>query len=419
MVGMLSAFLLGILLPSPSTLSPARLMEFKESHPVLYAFSARLSIDKVIRSPIFLILPLFLFLSILLCSIKRAVAFLNRKGSELTQVNLDWIEVAEEKKMDALRSFFLKDHWQTRDGRYFTKGRIGFWGSIIFHAGMLVVFAGIVVSSLTNFKASMILVEDSWTSLKEGEMVRFLRNPLLPLGLPEILFSLTKFTAVYDEKGAPSRFSAEILFEDEAGDIKPYNVEINRPFKYRGLQATLQRAGVTPRFVIKNNAGVKIFDGEVNIFAGDFFDMFNVYQEGLSVYVKFFPDMEIKNGKPILKSRELRNPGVLIEILTKENRRFSNPIFIGGEAQLGPYTIGVKGFRHWAEFELSRDYGLAPLMFGILCVILGLMIRFIDYDRWIFLKIEDGRIFLSGGARSFNEIFREEIENLSKKIKKL
>lgn len=412
---MLAILIAGAILPSTSVLPASSLPGFAEKHPVLYALGARLGIQAVVSSPFFLVIPLFLFTSILVCTALRVRDFFKGKIT-VPVITGNESEVSSSKGIEWMRDFLKKRGWKSPDGFLFFRGRAGFFGSIIFHAGMLILFSGIAISSLTNFRASLLLVEGRRTSACEGEFLRVIRKPVLVPSIDELFFTLLRFNSKYDERGTPVEYSVDLLFEDERANIGEKKVGVNKPLSYRGLQATLQRGGITPHFVIQKNGGV-IFDAEVNLFAGDFFDMFNVYDEGLSVHVKFFPDMGINNdGTPYLISRELKKPGFLIELNTKDNIKFSGAGYMGEDIRAGNYLIRVESLKHWAELELSRDYGLRIILVGIITIITGLVIRFIDYDRWILLRIKEGRIFISGRARFFNEIFKEELNNIIKMI---
>lgn len=419
MAVMLTLLLLGVLLPSPNMLPPGKAVKFVSEHPYLASLSKKLNIQKITSSWFFLILPFFLFISITACTVKRVTNFLKINHTFFQKSHTS----RSGKQLDSFIFFLKKRFWrvnQKENTIYATKGRIGFAGSIIFHAGMLVCFAGIVLSSMTSFKGSLMCIEGRKTGIEKGNFAVISKEPVFNFLLPPVNLSLNDFKFTYREDGTPLNYSAHILFEDENMNIVEREIAINKPLKYRALQFTLQRFGITPYIEIKEKNGEVIFKADVNLAAvNDAYDMFLDNEHGLTIYTEFYPDMGIESGKPVMKSKNIGNPGLFIILKDKSGNEYSNGVYFGSEVNFGDYTVSIGDLKYWVELELSVDYGIKIIIFGFCMILIGLMVRFIDYDRYIYLKVEDGRVSISGGARIFKDIFSEELEKLKKELEEL
>ncbi len=425
MACMLLLLLAGALLPSPGMLPPQKAARFAEEHPYLSELSKRFNVENITSSWVFIILPAFLFASIALCTTRRIINFLRVSNTFLensnTFKNAEEIFMKRKISMEDIKIFFRRRRWKVEEGGralHCVKGRTGFFGSLLFHAGMLVAFTGIILSTLTSFRGSLMLIEGMRTDLRNPALV--VRKPILNIPLPDIALVLDSFAARFGADRTPLEYSAFILFEDENSELTEKKVGINRPLKYRGLSMTLQRYGVTPEFVLKDTSENIIFHANVNLTAStEFYDMFNIFEEGLTIYTKFYPDMELKDGEPFLRSMNRGAEGFHIILKDKNNNEFKGSIYVDSEEKIGDYIISIKNLKHWIELDVSRDYGINVIISAFVMIILGLMVRFIDYDRTVLLMMDNDKIYIKGHARIFRGIFKEELEGLIRDISEL
>jgi len=426
MSGIIFILFLGVILPEPSLLTPEKAMKLVSQHPRIYWISRKLSVQNITSSWFFQLIPMFLFFSIFLCTLKRIKEFLKTKNRIIVPGN-SWekiVELTGSITLKHITAYLEKSGWFTAVSNNIlsaSKGRIGFLGSIVFHAGMLIAFAGFITSSLYGFRGSILFVQGHRTGLAESGFIRILKKPRFNPAVPEFFLTLEHYAATFDSRGTPVEYSSSFIFEDEDLNIRPVKIAINQPLKYKGFQATLQRHGVTPYFIIRDRERDRIiFDADVNLITeGDFFDMFNVDAAGMTVYAKFFPEMGIRDGTPFLVSREWRRPGFLLEVKDKNNKKFREFFYADEVKTLGEFMFSVKDIKHWVEIEVSKDSGIRIFITGFILIIAGLMVRFIDYDRNLFIKIEGDNLLLYGCARYFNETFRSEIDALKNGIRKI
>ncbi len=419
---MLLLLLAGVLLPSPGMLPPEKAMRFAEEHPYLSELSKRFNVENITSSWIFIILPAFLFISITLCTTKRIINFFKVSNTFLensnTFKNAEEIFIRQNITLEDIKNFFRRRRWRVEERGnilYCVKGRTGFLGSVLFHAGMLIAFTGIILSVLTSFRGSLMLIEGMRTDISNHAVIA--RKPVLNIAPPDIALTLDSFTVRFGADRTPLEYSALILFEDENSELTEKKVGINQRLKYRGLSMTLQRYGITPEFVVKDIKGNVLFHANVNLSASaDFYDMFNIFEEGLTIYTRFYPDMIIKNGEPLLRSMNRGAEGFHIILKDKNNNEFKGSVYVNSEEKIGNYNISIKGLKHWIELESSMDYGLNVIISAFVMILLGLMVRFIDYDRTVSLMIDNNKIYIKGHARIFRGIFKEELERLIKDI---
>jgi len=425
MLFMFCLLIIGAILPSPSSLPQEKAAGFITEHPYLFEFAKRFNVQRITSSWFFLVIPLFLFISISACTFKRIQIKL--KSSEeivlskgVSRNTIEEVVLSKEVSRNTIKDALIKNGWWIKHKEneiVALKGRIGFWGSVVFHAGMLLLFAGIGLSVLTGLRSSVMLLQNRETAVELQNMALIYKKPLIIPDLPDVRLTLKDFFVRYRQDKTPDEYRAVLLFEDEEHNVSEKAIAINQPLKYKGIQFTLQRYGITPRITINDPSGQLLFDGDVNLVAvTDAYDMFQVAEEGLVVYTRFYPDMMVQGGMPVLKGLNTGKPGFEFIIKNRDGKETRGYGYLNSSVRVGDYNVSVRDLKYWVQFDLTLDYGLGVIIAGIIVILFGLVIRFIDYDRYVYVKICNDKVLLTGQVRFFKEIFKEELKGLKTSI---
>lgn len=387
-------------------------------------------------SPFFLILPLLIFLSILTCTLNRlrqrrikppdAAAFRFKKT--LT-INNGWDEA---RAVD----YLVKKGWRyphplnrattqgcpyKGEGGYMVmgKGGQGFWGSMVFHAGLLLMLTAAVITFATLFSAELLLTEGQAVPLGREGFLRAGRDPLWPVRMPEGEIVLERFKAVYEKEKFPVDYTATVMVKDNKGE-RFIDVKVNDPLYLGDLQYTIYRYGYAPGFLIKDGKGDVLFDGYVSLRLMDNTeDFFEIPGTDMTVYVRFFPDLVMTEDGPVSRSRVPNNPhfGLRIKKVIGEPGK-GKMVKMGSSVEMEGLSIMPSELRYWAYFVVVRDSGKPILFVSIVLMTVGLIIRFIYHEKWLMIRYdatEGGRhnLEVSGFSRYFPGLFESEVEGIA------
>ena len=170
--------LLSNLLPNTSLMQPDEIAAFQQERPILFAVSDTLKLERLTRTWYFQLIPLFLFLSVSICTLKRFKKVLARKDAPSFPNEIPTKYLIETEAGDLtyneIAALLKGRGWRlsvySRDKAVITakKGKNGIWGSFLFHLGMDVVMIGILISALTSFTGTLFLTEGFPVTLPDG-----------------------------------------------------------------------------------------------------------------------------------------------------------------------------------------------------------------------------------------------------------
>jgi cytochrome c biogenesis protein ResB len=296
-------------------------------------------------SPVFLVVPAFIFLSISVCIAKRL------KGRT------------------------------SKDAR--------FWGSFIFHIGMLVVIATTTFGTLTGFFGRTFLPEGVSVPLGNNDLSTITRSSFDPEETPFMTLRLDDFTVTYLEERFPVRYAAAITFgilmKDNYRIIKE-SVEINRPFDYEGYRFLLEDGGYSPRVILKTKDGKTLYDSFVRLEnETKIEDVFELRGTDLIIQSRFFPDFYKKDGLVGTRSPILKNPAFGIKVNRKRQGSgiiiWKGVLKVGEEAEFAGMTLEFHELRPYVVLLVVNDPTTPWLLGGWVLIVVGLVIRYFPAIR--------------------------------------
>lgn len=415
--------------PSYFTLGETGWAELSERKPFLYWLSSHLATPFLVTSPLFILVSLFLFLSTLVCTVSRVNKWLKLKASEFSKDKAfsfsheGHFDSEMETLVHRIALILKRGRWDQgteSNGSTLTvtghKGMSGFWGSVIFHAGLLICFLAPPVSLLTTFRGELVIPVGVQVRLRDGFASHAGKDPK---ALPDASVRVEDFRARYYEGRFKYDFGGNIIFRDGTRE-KTMAFAVNAPAFYEGYQFTLHEYGYSPHVVIRK-AGKDFFDYYVNLRHPQEGDYFGLQEEGLRMLVMFFPDF-VREGDTIgTKSQLPDNPMVMIKLVKGEGEVFRG-LFKPGEKQVvGEYEVSVPDFRHWVNLVVVQEAGIMVVIAGFALGLAGLLLRVLSNERsieFVLMQRPEGvLITVRGYSRYYPAFLEKEVRGMAETLK--
>lgn len=310
-------------------------------------------------SPLFLLVPAFLFLSISFCTIKRAFSGTTRRNQ-------------------------------------------AFWGSMVFHLGLLIVIAATSLGPLTRFWATVVLPQGVTVGLEDEQFATIHSTPALG-ETPLISLRLDWQETRYEEGRFRVDYAAALsigLMDEEGYRQRKETIRVNSPVRDGGYQFMLDSGTLAPLFVLRDSNGEVVFERFVNVsnLPGRE-DSFKIPEAGLSVHTRFFPDMFREGESYGTRSMELKNPAFGLKV-TDDADPFtdiwSGVLKEGERAEFKAMTLEFSGLKPVVTLQVMKDPTYWGIYAGWALIVAGLMVRHLPGERLGKWKILHGARWLMG-----------------------
>lgn len=426
---LLMAGVLGLaaFVPDVESLDAAKLAQLKAERPRLFWLMSRLRPQAVAESPFFLALPAFLFAAVSLSIVNRVKAFRSQRRRGRPALQRFRFERRLELEGDPA-STAARLGRVLRRARYevatpepglllASRGKPGFYGSILFHVGLLLVLAAVVASALTRVNGEIVVTEGFAAALRPETFVWLTRPGRLP-PLQGHSLSIRDFVAEYSPAGTPVDYSVLLSVHRGRERIKEEQVRVNQAFSWNGLDLTLHRYGFAPSLVASNREGQSVLDatGVLRVIPAGKEDSLAL-QDGGRLLIKLYPDFAVRDRKPVSRSPEARRPVVAFRWLDHEGRQLARGrVELGARVTSRGYTVAFPKLSYWAGFVVAADRGLWLLAIGSLVGSLGLLLRFGFPDQTLCARLEAQggatALELSASTRFFPALHEQHLESL-------
>lgn len=412
-------------LPNTYTVTTEEWEEISRSKTFVFWLASNFSTPYVVKNPAFIAVVAFLFLSTVSCTVSRVRQWLRLRNIEFEKEKAFSFSVEREssRNPEELRGDFLsmlgRKRWECDE--YEDEGSIvleaqkgsgtGFWGSVVFHLGLVICFLAAPATALTLFRGELVLPEGETVWLKEGLASHEGHDVAT---LPDVAVTVTDLRGVFAEGVFEYYFGGTLRIGD-----REYPISVNEPVYYRGYQLSLHEYGYTPRLVIREN-GTPVFDYLLNLRHSEKGDYFAFGQEGQRLFVILFPDF-IREGNLLgSKSREPRNPWAVVRFYEGDVETAKGLIRLGGTEQVGPYTVEFPELRNWANFIVVKEWGVPVVWIGMLVGLPGLLVRFLSNERRLELRVMKApggsRVLLRGYSRYYPAFLEREVTGMAGRL---
>ena len=298
--------------------------------------------------PVFLIIPIILFFSVSICIIRRF---------RVTKRGYDY----------------------------------KFWGSIVFHIGMLVLIVAVFMGSFTRFGATVVLPLGMTVSLLDKDFVGMDSSSFVG-EIPFVQLRLNSMKMRYEKGIHPVDYTADVSISIGGTNMNEV-IRINRPVHHYGYQFMYYEGNNALLLILRDSSGKKLFSQYLRVSDNPVNEKITeILPAGITLYTRFFADMFMDGEKYGSRSRELKNPAMGIKITTKTDpfkNIWSGILKVGEKAEFEGYTFEFAELKPVITMKIVKDISYWGIFTGWLLFIIGLFIRYLSFWKKIFRKEAD------------------------------
>jgi cytochrome c biogenesis protein len=276
----------GSLVPQEKV-SPFRVSDFINAHPVLGPIYDKVGLFHVYTSPWFSAIYLLLFLSLVGCIIPRVSVYARavRAQPPRTPRNLSRLPVYAAAEIDGgpgsldgadvldrAAAELRRRHYRvvrTGDSVSAERGYLREAGNLVFHVSLLVLLLGVAIGALFGFRGTAVVINGQGFSNNVTQYddlsacAAFKDTSLKPFTVVVKQFT-AKFETGPVQRGAARLFEAEVQVTDEPGaEPVETKLEVNHPLNINGTTVHLIGHGYAPRVTVRDGSGNIAFSGPV------------------------------------------------------------------------------------------------------------------------------------------------------------
>jgi cytochrome c biogenesis protein len=423
LIGLVGALcLIGVTVPQLADVSPAAAAAWTDSHPRLAAVIDALHFNRMYSSPVFLS-AVMLLLGVMTTSMAVLFRMLRRTGGrgrrgispakfqETISFPAGGVasvgSVLEEARRRGYAVAGSDDgSWMLR------KNRFSRWGTLVLHAGMIIVIlAGVLTSALQKRGFVQLLERDTFFG-RTGGFLTADAGALAGPFTPDVYVSLAEFSPRYYPDGSIEALESSLLIGKGAEPPAAAALVMNHPVEIGGVTVyqstsfgytiglTLERRGVTePGFFSLDHPGVP---GRPYAGSSD------VPGTGYVYTMELLPD-------PVHGTFQLEQPTLHLTVQEGGAVRFFGTLKPGDRVPLDGGTLTFVDIRRWSGLIVVQDTFAALAFLGFSLILAGLIGIYLLPERSIALtcRLVENTVELTfnGAARRERALFAEEFRD--------
>lgn len=444
--------IIGTLLPQ-NNLDKAAVAAFSQKYPSLAKFFDLLGFFDVYYSWWYILILSMLFTSLISCIIPRTSTYIkkftkpntspandsfitNLKNKAGFTISLSANAIFE-KTIEVLKSkkFVIHEIPGEKNQIFAEKGRLGGFGSLLFHYMFLLLMVGVVYGRTTGFGGYANIIEGESFTENRFNYSQFTPGPFFPEnGHTNFKIVLDDFKVTYHPSGQAEDFISKIRLYDDGKLIERRDIRVNNKLVYKGVKAYQSSYGWAPHIVIYKD-GKKIYD-KTSVFYGN--DQSAVSGElrpdnKLTMETFFIPDVRKgETGNYTPGSFELKNPALYIRASFIDEKGQSKSLFnsdqngiikLDGKKDIGNgYTVEFLQIKEWTGLQIIKDAGVPIVYASFLLGIIGLYITFYLSHRKVWVLVEKdskgkNKLLIGGMTEKNQGAFDSEFLHIAEAVK--
>ncbi|SFS91823.1 cytochrome c biogenesis protein ResB [Marininema halotolerans] len=412
---------------------------YKQKYGTLGDLYYNLGLSDVFNSPVFMILLGMIGISLVVCSLDRVIPLykaLNNQKIEknpafLTRQRVSRTESVSEadrgEVLKALSQALQKKRYHVRtegESLLAEKGRISRWGPYINHIGLIIFLGGILLRILVPG-----WYLDESVFVREGETKK----------LPEVNYYLKNEKAtmeLYDQtdsreqasKGQPlvKKYETKaIVYQKDPNtgklkEVKRGPIVVNHPLKVGDILLYQADFEANQTQAIQLQLTDKKTKEDLGKFRINLYDPAKEYalDKGIKVRIlNYFPDFVMEGNRPTTKSENPNRPAFVFEVMGPKLKKSEKSWMIAGTnlddiSKSNRYAIDLSRLEtvNTSGLMVRIDKSLPIIFTGLGIFMVGLSMGFFWYHRRVWIRIQDGTLYV--GAHTNKNWFglRRELE---------
>lgn len=445
--------IIGTLLPQKS-LDESAVQAFNQQNPSIGKLFDLLGFFNVYYSWWYIVILVMLFISLIACIIPRTSTYIkkftqpnknptseafiiNLKNKAGFAISLPANEIIERAtQVLKSRKYIIREIPGKKNQIYAERGRLGGFGSLLFHYMFLVLVIGVVFGRTTGFGGYANIIEGESFTENRFNYARFTPGPFFrDNGHTNFKIMLDDFEVKYHPSGQPADFISKVRIYDNDGKlIEKKDIRVNNKFVYKGIKAYQSSYGWAPHVTVYKD-GDKIYD-QSSVFYGSSQNVVSneLRPDGkLTMEAFFVPDIRTnESGGYAPGSLELKNPALYIKANIIDENGKTKTLFDSDKSGIinlnekkelgGGYIVEFPQVKEWTGLQIIKDDGVPIVYVSFFLGIIGLYITFYLSHRRIWVLIEKdnkgkNKLLIGGMTEKNQGAFDSEFSRISENIK--
>lgn len=306
------------------------------------------------------------------------------------------------------------------------KNRIGRWGSIIFHTGLLVIIIGAIWGQLYKLDAQFFVIEGREFTDLHSEYVQVKEGPLFGENHGQFKVFLHSIKAVgYNQYGVPDNLESDLTLSGIDGSSTRVKVSNREPKNFADYQLYQFKHGYVPILGFKAKGSTKgyritaILDSLIHGVSEEHLGQIKLPETQLTARVKFFADIGGDAENPRATSYQLKNPGLFITIYDGERLVDQGILKPEDKRIFEGNTLEFLQLKQWSGLSVTKDRGRIPVYIGFWGGIAGIFLIYFLTPKTVLITLAKDEISIGGQVGRFQALFREELQSIRDDLKEV
>lgn len=394
---LLACLALQAVIPQRGTVSDLQYTLWRARHPAVTGMMVALGLDRIASTLWFWCIGAALAAALSVSVARRTWRLLRHgpapRGAELRQ----WSAGPQEALPLGARRLHSMGYAVKSDeaGLIARKGMVGPWGSLAFHAGLLVLVAGAFISAGTRFAGYVELApgqafgpEDAYAQIRKGVMVQ---------GRPDVAVQMKSIAVSFWPDGMVKDLQADVALRGRNQQEVAGTIGRNHSIAIGGV-SLMAGSPLGPAVLLEYHApgGQNPGSGYINFsdVGGRLVNRFTPPGSAAQVEVELVGDW-----RAALEGIGEASPPVL-RLTTKDEK--GAPMILalrrGESVTLAGGELRFVALQPWVLFMVSRDAGIPVMVVGGALGIVGLALALLVAPRWIQVRRQNNGWLVEGRA---------------------
>lgn len=391
LIGALVALiLLSFIVPQRSVLTTDEYRLWAESYPLAARTSDSLGLDAVYSSWFFIAVLALLAVNLTACTYARIVRGRRYPPGAPGQVPEDAELLQADSgtlSQESVRMALARG-WRVDQPDDFTwvlwRGKAGRIGSIVLHAGLLVLMLGGIVSATTRFSGAMVLTEGQSLVDAPESYVEVRESPRYGRAFTGAQIGMESISFTYEQDQVTDAV-ARLRYVTAASAAGLRDVRVNYPLYLDGKSYLLEKAGHSVAVVISDPQGRERVASFISLGETGTDGSSDVVNVGDAAFrLALISDRRFAGGTDPRKY-ELNDPVLYVSF---DSTGGPDPVQVspGGSVELDGWKVEFTEARLWNRFMVRADGGRWVSFIAFAMVIAGMAIRWLDPDAAVTVR---------------------------------
>ena len=300
-----------------------------------------------------------------------------------------------------------------------SKNKPGRWGSLIFHASLLVIIAGAILGQLYKLDGQFFIVEGNEFIDRHTEYVQVKEGPLFGENHGQYKIFLHSVKAIgYNQYGVPDNLESDLTVSGPDGSYERLKVSNREPKSFGNHGIYQFKHGYVPILGFKAKESTKgyritaILDSLIHGVSEEHFGKVKLPGTQLVAKVKFFADVGGGAENPRAATYQLKNPGLFVEIYDRGRFLYKGTLKPGAKIIFAGNTLEFLQLKQWSGLSVNKDQGRIPVYTGFWGAVAGIFLIYFVTPKSVLITLANDEISIGGHAGRFQALFKEELQSL-------